>query len=214
MVDFAKMLEKSRQRKAQGRELKQETGDAAPSSQEKKSMVDDTEELDVIELEESLSDAEKPLELPAGIYVGEIQDVQVAASQKGNPYYAVKFVIPPEEIPADIQDQFEDGAVLYWNRQIKPTARDRRALHNLRKFVEAIGLDTDTTSINPNDWMGCQARLRVRHRVYQGEKRAEIQSVEALEGAAPRAARQQEPVEEEVETRPTPRGRAASRRTR
>ncbi len=116
-------------------------------------MAEENEELDIIELEESLADVEKPPELPAGLYQGEIQDVQVATSAKGNQYYAIRFVVPPEEILADLQDQFEDGAILYWNRQVKPTAKDRRALFNLRRFIEAIGLDAETTTINPNDWM-------------------------------------------------------------
>jgi len=120
------------------------------------------------------------------VYVGEVQDVQVATSGKGNQYYAVKFVVAPEEIPADIVDAFEDGAVLYWNRQIKPTAKDRRALYNLRRFVEALGLDSNTTSINPNEWMGCQAKLRVRlnKNPNTGEMQAQIQSVDSVEAQA------------------------------
>lgn len=176
-------------------------------------MQDDQEDLDVIELEESLADVEKPAELPAGLYVGEVQDVQVATSAKGNLYYSVRFFIPPDEIPADIQDQFEDGTSLFWNRQIKPRdGKDRRALFNLRRFVEALGLDANTTSIDPNDWMGQRARLRVRQTINPrgpaSGKRAEIGSIEPLEEAAPARARQPEPeLEEEVETRPAPRGR-------
>jgi hypothetical protein len=174
-------------------------------------MQDDPESLDVIELEESLADVERPAELPAGLYVGEIQDVQVATSAKGNTYYAVKFVIPPDEIPADIQGDFEDGASLFWNRQIKPRdGKDRRALYNLRKFVEAIGLDASTTSIDPNDWMGCHARLRIRLSVNPRDpasgKRAEIASVEPVEEAAP--ARTRQPPEPEEEPVPR-RGRGA-----
>src|SRR5262252_7662663 len=110
--------------------------DAVPSLLWRNTMAEDDESLDVIELEESLADVEKPAELPPGLYVGEVQDVQVATSAKGNAYYAVRFVVPPDEIPADIQDDFEDGAALFWNRQIKPRdGKDRRALFNLRKFV-------------------------------------------------------------------------------
>jgi hypothetical protein len=172
-------------------------------------MQDDPESLDVIELEESLSDVERPAELPAGLYVGEIQDVQVATSAKGNTYYSIRFVIPPDEIPADIQEDFEDGASLFWNRQIKPRdGKDRRALFNLRKFVEAIGLDASTTTIDPNDWMGCRARLRVRLGVNPRDltsgKRAEIASIEPLEGEAPPRTRQPEP-EPEAPRRGRPR---------
>jgi len=178
-------------------------------------MVQDEESLDVIELEESLADVEKPAELPPGLYVGEVQDVQVATSAKGNAYYAVRFMVPPDEIPADIQSDFEDGAALFWNRQIRPRdGKDRRALFNLRKFVEALGLDANTTSIDPNDWMGCRARLRVRHTINPRDpssgKRAEIASVEPLEDAAPVRGRAPEPeAEEEVETQV--RGRRGAR---
>lgn len=146
---------------------------------------DDNEPLGLIELDESLADVEKPAEIAAGVYVGEVQDVQIQQSQKGNRYFAIKFVIPPDELPADIRDDFEDGAILYWNRNIVPNGRDRRALFNLRKLVEAFGLDSNTNAIDPNEWMGRKARLRVVMGKWQGEDRAEIKAVEAAERAAP-----------------------------
>lgn len=145
----------------------------------------DDEGLGVIELDESLADAEKPPELPAGVYVGEVQDVQKATSGKGNEYFAVTFVIAPDEIPADLREHYEDGARLFWNRTIVPKKGDRRALWNLRKFIEALSLDSNTTSIDPNEWMGRKARLRVVIGKYQGEERAEIRAVEAAEAEAP-----------------------------
>lgn len=156
----------------------------------------DDEGLGIIELDQNLSDVEKPLELPAGLYTGEIQDVQIGTSQKGNRYFAIKFVVPNTEIAADIADQFEDGAALFYNRIIVPDGKDRRALFNLRKFLEAIGIDSNTTQIDPNEWMGRQARLKVVTEKYQGEERAQIKSVESAEaggskggGAKPAAAR-------------------------
>lgn len=146
--------------------------------------ADSDEPMGIIELDESLSDIEKPPELPAGTYTGEVQDVQIGQSQKGNRYFAVKFVIPADEIPKDIQEHFPDGAVLYWNRNIVPTKGDRRALFNLRKLIEALGLDSNTTSVDPNEWMGREARLRVTMGKWQGEDRAEIKSVEAAESRA------------------------------
>lgn len=146
------------------------------------------ETLGIIELDQNLADVEKPPELPAGNYTGEVQDVGKGTSGKGNEYFAVKFVIPPKEIPADLQDDFEDGAVLYYNRIIVPKGKDRRALFNLRKFIEALGLDPNTTSIDPNQWMGCTARLKVVSGSWQGETRAEIKSIESAEAPAARAA--------------------------
>lgn len=158
---------------------------AVPTSPILHAPASDDDVLSVIELDESLADVEKPIELPASIYTGEVQDVQVQDSQKGNRYFAIKFVIPPEEIAADIRDEFPDGAVLYWNRNIVPSAKDRRAKFNLRKLIEALGLDSNTSTIDPNEWMGCKARLRVVMGKYQGEERAEIKSVDPAERAAP-----------------------------
>lgn len=165
-------------------------------------MVQD-ETVGIVELEENLSDVEKPPELPPGLYTGEVQDVQIQDSQKGNRYFAIKFIIPQAELPADMQDQFEDGAVLYWNRQIVPAGKDRRALFNLKRLVESLGLDANTTTIDPNEWMGCSARLRVRHSSYQGERRAEIAAIEPAEAEAAPQVREPES---------TPKGRTARTR--
>lgn len=152
-------------------------------------MIADDEPLGVIELDENLSDVEKPKDIPPGRYNGEVQDVQEATSAKGNTYFAIQFRIPPSELPADVAEEYEDGAVLYWNRILKPRGKtDRRALFNLRKFIEALGLDPNTSTIDPNEWMGQTARLQVATGKYQGEDRAEIRSVEAAEAPAPQAA--------------------------
>jgi len=148
------------------------------------------EPMGIIELDENLADVEKPKDVPPGKYTGEVQDVTEATSAKGNTYYGIQFRIPPDELPADIADQYEEGAVLYYNRIIRPRGpSDRRALFNLRRFIEALGLDANTTTIDPNDWMGRQARLIVRTGKYNNEERAEIASVEAAEAKpAPRVA--------------------------
>lgn len=180
-------------------------------------------ELDIIELEDNLADVEKPAELPPGWYTAEIQDVQTAISQgKGNKYYAIKCVIPPDEISADVKDDFPDGATLSWNRQVVPKKGDRRSLFNLRKLMEAMGLDPNTTRIDPNEWMGCRVRVKVRHKPYEGEQRAEIAAIEAAEaesrktnGKVRAKAAEVEEDEEDDDTPPAPRGkgRASSKPT-
>jgi hypothetical protein len=168
-------------------------------------MLEDNE-LGILDLEDSLSDAEKPEELPQGWYTGEVQDVQAATSGKGNNYYAIRIVIPPEEIAADVRDNFPDGATLSWNRQVVPKKGDRRALFSLRKLIEAMGLDINTSQVNPNDWMGCRVRVKVRHKPYEGEQRAEIQAIEAAEVEARKPAKgravEQDEDEDEVEAKP------------
>jgi hypothetical protein len=172
------------------------------------SPADDGEPIGIIELDENLGDAEKPEEIPAGLYTAEVQDVQTPVSGKGNTYFAVKFVISPDDLAADVRDDYPDGATLFYNRVIVPKKSDRRALFALRKFVESIGIDSNTTTIDPNEWMGRQARIRVAHGRYNGETRAEIKSVEAAEEAPARTAtrtatpRGRAPVEAEPEAKP------------
>lgn len=155
-------------------------------------MADQT--LDILELETNLADVEKPPELKPGIYSAEVQEVQDATSQKGNAYFAIRFVVPPDQIPADQAEFFEDGAVFFYNRLIRPRSKsDGRALYSLRKFIEALGIDPKGTSFDPNDWMGRTCRIRVgMGKDLDGNDRAEVKGVEAGE-AAPK---------------PAPRGRA------
>jgi hypothetical protein len=147
---------------------------------------DGAEELSIITLDEDLSDVEKPPELPVGKYEGEVQEVGVQTSQKGNQFYAIKIIIPQENIPASVQEHFPDGAVLYWNRQlvVTPTS-DRRTKFNLRKMMEAFGLDTSVREIDPTQWMGCSVGVVIKSGKYQGETRSEIGSLYPLEAAAP-----------------------------
>lgn len=151
-------------------------------------MADAGEPLSIMEFDTNLAEVEKPPELPAGAYTGECQEVTIQTSGKGNQYFAIKFVVPPSEIPPDIAEHYDEGAVLFWNRQVVPTGKDRRALFNLRKLHEAMGLDTNASSVDPNDWMGCKVKLRVQQTKYQGEMRAEVKSLEPAEATKPVAA--------------------------
>lgn len=156
--------------------------------------VDDGEPVGAIELEQNLADVEKPPELPAGMYKAEVQDVQINISAgKGNRYFAIRLVVPPTEIPPHLADDFEDGAVLFWNRQLVPMGNDRRTLFNLRKLIEAFGLDAKTSTIDPNDWMGRECMIRVVHGKWQGETRAEIKSIEPAEARQAARGRQEAP---------------------
>jgi len=149
-------------------------------------MADET--LSVIDLEDNLAEAERPPEIPPGVYVGEVQDVQIPTAGKGNQYFAVTFVIAPDDLPDGVRDQYDDGARLFWNRVLVPVKGNRRALYNLRLFVEALGLDSNVTKVDPNDWMGRKAKLRIVTGKYLGEDRAEIRAVEAAEAEPARRA--------------------------
>ena len=152
------------------------------------------ETLDVLELEENLSEVERPPDLPPDTYLGEVQGVDVKQSDKGNDYYSIVFKIAADEIPADMREHYEDGTSLTWNRNLVPKKGDRRALFNLRKLVESLGLDANTTQIDPNEWMGRQAKLVCGlGQPYQGERRLEIKQIIATDS---------EPGDEEEEKTP------------
>lgn len=169
-------------------------------------MSDDSEPLGLIELDQNLGDVEKPPLLPAGKYKGEVTEVQQEISGKGNSYYAIAVKIPPSEIPAHLQEDFEEGATLYWNRQLVPTAKDRRALYNLRKMVEAFGLSSNVTAIDPNEWMGCEVGVVVKHSRYQGEDRAELGSLFQIDAGRVMTRSEPEP-EQQPPKRTASRGR-------
>lgn len=134
------------------------------------------EELDILELDQNLEDYEEPELLPPGYYVGEIQEVVIKPNQKGTGrYYAVKFVIPPERYPASYDvENWPEGVPLFYNLIRVPRAGDRRAVSNLRKFVQKLGLSTSTNRIDPNEWINKQAKLKVIHNEYQGVTREQI----------------------------------------
>lgn len=152
-------------------------------------MIAGDEPLSIVELDGNLADAEKPPEVPPGKYVGEVQDVQEQSSQAGNRYWSIRIVIPQEELPASVAESYEDGATLYWNRQLVPRdARDRRTIFALKNLYTSLGLDGNITTVNPNDWMGCKTLVTVRHGTYQGETRAEIASLAPADRAPARQA--------------------------
>lgn len=145
-------------------------------------------ELSIISLDTNLGDVEKPPELPASRYIGEVQDVQVQTSAGGNEYFAIKLHIAPDQIPAEMQEHYEDGAIFYWNRQLVPKKGDRRTLFNLKELYKKMGLDPNVTEIDPNEWMGQKVGVVLGSEVYQGEARANVKSLYAAEevAAAPR----------------------------
>ena len=169
----------------------------------------DHEELGIIQLDQNLADIERPPEIPVGRYLGEIQSVEVKTSGSGNEYFAIRLLVPNENIPAEVAEHYEDGALFFYNRLLVPKPGDRRSLWNLRQFVEKIGLDSNTNEINPNEWMNQSVGLVVGMEKNQdGELRSAVKSLFAAEEAP---ARDEEPEEEE---KPTPKAAAGRGRRR
>jgi hypothetical protein len=168
----------------------------------------DNEELGIISLDQNLSDVERPPEIPVGRYVGEIQSVEVKTSGAGNEYFALRILVPSENIPAEVAEHYEDGALFFYNRLLVPKSNDRRALWNLRQFIEKIGLDTNTNEINPNEWMNQNVGLVIgMEKNLEGELRSSVRSIFASEDAPARE-------EEEPEEAPAPKAAATRGRRR
>jgi hypothetical protein len=166
----------------------------------------ETEELGIIQLDTNLADVERPPEVPVGRYVGEIQSVEVKTSGQGNEYFAIRILVPAENIPAEVSEHYEDGALFFYNRLLLPKGNDRRSLWNLRQFVEKLGLESNTTEINPNEWMNQSIGIVVgTEKNLEGENRAAIRSLFAAE-EAPRAEE-----EDEAEEAPAPKKAAAGK---
>jgi hypothetical protein len=160
-------------------------------------------DLGILTLDMNLSDVERPPEIPVGRYVGEIQSVELKTSGTGNEYYAIRILVPAENIPAEVSEHYEDGALFFYNRLLVPKGNDRRSLWNLRQFVEKIGLDSDTNEINPNEWMNQSIGVVIgMGKDLEGTLRSEVRSLFAAEEAP---AREEE--EEEVEAPKAARGR-------
>ena len=166
----------------------------------------DNEELGIIQLDTNLADVERPPEIPVGRYVGEIQSVEQKTSGAGNEYFAIRILVPSENIPAEVAEHYEDGALFFYNRLLVPKGNDRRSLWNLRQFVEKIGLDSNTNEINPNEWMNQSLGIVVgMEKNLDGELRSAVKSIFAAEDA---------PAREEDEPEETPAPKAAATRGR
>lgn len=169
------------------------------------------EELDIISLDMNLSDVERPPDVPVGRYIGEIQNIEVKTSGQGNDYFAMRVLIPQENIPADIVEHYEDGALFYYNRLLVPKGNDRRALWNLRQFVEKLGLSSNTNEIDPNEWMNQRIGLVIgTEKNLEGETRSAIRSLFAAEEGEPQAEEDDEGEEEQEETKPARASRRAA----
>jgi hypothetical protein len=163
-------------------------------------------ELGIISLEQNLSDVERPPELPVGRYVGEIQSVEIKTSAQANDYFAMRILIPSESIPAEVAEHYEDGAIFFYNRLLVPKGNDRRSLWNLRQFIEKLGLDSNTSEVDPNEWMNQNIGVVIAsERNLEGELRSTIRSLFAAEDAPAREE------EEEEETKAPPKKAATGR---
>lgn len=136
----------------------------------------------IFELGMNLSDAEAAPLLPQGDYEAEITNVEKRMSDKGNSYFSLQFRIDPTVMPPDIDadTHYPEGARLSYNRIMCPDGT-QRTLYRLKKFIEALGLPTNTSTIDIAEWMNRTAKVRIKHSTWEGEERMEIAGVHALD---------------------------------
>lgn len=133
-----------------------------------------SEAMSIIEYDTDLADAEAPVPLPVGDYVGEVRSAEIKVSSKGNKYVNVSFFIPPEQYPADFTEGNADGMTLTYGR-LSPD-NTTQARWGMKKFCEAIGA-TLASKLDLNDWLGKTGVVSVVHEEYEGQDRAKIGKV-------------------------------------
>lgn len=133
------------------------------------------EQVSIIEFSEDIANQNPPVPLPARSYPATIRTVEAKVSQKGNRYASVGFFVAPEAYPADYpSEEAPDGTMLYFQRVgLEDTAPSR---YRLRKFCESIGAPM-SKRVDLNDWINLTATINVKLDTYQGETRAQIESV-------------------------------------
>jgi hypothetical protein len=128
----------------------------------------------IIEYDVDLDEAEAPVPLPKGDYVGEIRGAEVKVSSKGNEYINVTFHIDADQYPADYTEGNPDGTILSYGR-LSPE-NSTRARYQMKKFVESIG-GTGGKSVDLNSWLGLRAKVTVINEEYEGTPQAKISKV-------------------------------------
>lgn len=128
----------------------------------------------IIEYDVDLDEAEAPVPLPKGDYVGEVRGAEIKTSAKGNEYINVTFHIDADQYPADYTEGNPDGTILSYGR-LSPE-NSTRARYQMKKFVEAVG-GTAGKSVDLNAWLGLRAKVTVVNEEYEGTPQAKISKV-------------------------------------
>lgn len=112
--------------------------------------------------------------MPAGIYSAEVDEVEFGMSSKNNPMWTWKFRI--------LDEPFDKRKVFYH------TTFTPDDLPRTKSVLRALGFeDLANSSFNPRtiaedgELVGAVCRIKLRVKIYQGEKRNEVQRVMAAE---------------------------------
>lgn len=131
--------------------------------------------MGMLAFSQNIADAEAPPQLPVGEYNCMcIGAVEKTAQSSGNPMLTLTVQIARSEFPADFDPG--DGVndlTFTWNVVARDIPADRWRMKNVCK---AFGVPM-SAEINPNDFVGKNARVRTRMGAdLEGNPRAEIQS--------------------------------------
>lgn len=132
----------------------------------------------IIEFSEDVDTQEAPSPLPAGVFIGEIQEATVQKSKAGKLYCKTVWLIGSDQYPADFVDGPDEGVLLMYFRA--PLEDNAGARSSLRRFCEAVGY-TVKKHFDASELLGLQARLTIVHDSYNGTRRASIKELASAE---------------------------------
>lgn len=170
------MVRKSRSQSNTEQQAEQPASPSAVVNQDasRKSKQMSSEVASIIEYDVDLDEAEAPVPLPKGDYVGEIRGAEEKISGKGNKYINVTFFFDADQYPADYTEGNPDGTILSYGRL--SSENSTRARYQMKKFVESIG-GTMGKKIDLNSWLGLSAKCTVVNEDYEGVAQAKISKV-------------------------------------
>ena len=134
--------------------------------------------MGLLNFSKNIADAEAPPQLPVGEYNGMcIAATDKEAASSGNPMLVLTLQIPRSEFPADFDPgDGVDDLTFTWNIVSRDIPADRWRMKNVCK---AFGVAM-SQNIDPNEFVGKQARVRTRMgKDLENNQRAEISGVVA-----------------------------------
>lgn len=141
-------------------------------------MADEAQGLPTaFEFSQDISTQEAPPPLPKGKYLASIESAEAKVSaNSGNTYADIKFVIAPDQFPADYSAIQQDAVSIHY-RSLVLSKDDAKTRWNIRQFCERLRVPV-SRKLDLNDFLGKTAMLTIDHRTYQGVDQPEIKAVE------------------------------------
>lgn len=141
-----------------------------------------SDEESIVELDQNLDSYADFELLPKASYLATCSLAEKRVSDSGNEYYYTNWVIAPEDYPDDYdKENAPEGTTLNYSRVQVPKSTDRRSITNVKKLMRAIGIELKTKVIDPEQWVGKQAKLVVGIDTYNGERRNQIIRIESVD---------------------------------